>query len=46
MCHVRAFLYAKNKDIEKAILSIKEGYYGSDMAQQILIERLKQLADQ
>lgn len=46
MCHVRAFLYAKNKDIEKAILSIKEGYYGSDKAQQILIERLKQLADQ
>ena len=35
MCHIRAFLYAKNRDIEKAIYSIEQGY-AEDDRQQVL----------
>ena len=45
MCHIRAFLYAKNRDIEKAIYSIEQGY-AEDDRQQVLKDKLNQLSNE
>lgn len=43
MCHIRAFLYAKNKDIDKAIQSMKQGY-GTSEIPQIILDELNYIA--
>lgn len=44
MCHIRAFLYAKNNDIDNAIESIKQGYENSEIPQ-VIIDKLVQIAN-
>lgn len=44
MCHIRAFLYAKNGDMENAIRSVEQGYAEGE-GQQIIIDRLNLLAN-
>ena len=43
MCRIRAFLYAKNNDIDNAIESIKQGYGNSEIPQ-VIIDKLDQIA--
>lgn len=45
MCRIRAFLYAKNKDIDNAIQSIKQGYGKSEIPQ-VIIDKLNQIANE
>ncbi len=44
MCQIRAFLYAKNNDIDNAIESIKQGYENSEIPQ-VIIDKLVQIAN-
>lgn len=43
LCYIRAFLYAKNKDIDNSILSINQCYKENEIPQ-VILDKLYQLA--